>query len=113
PKAQTALYRVPALGGVSAKILTDIAGPVSFSPDGREIVFTRWNQAASESSLVIASSDGVSERVLLTRTGDDAIDTGGAAWSPDGKLIAYGAVKMSKHEGMCTIAGIDPQNGET
>lgn len=111
PDAQNALYRVPALGGVHAKILTDITGPVSFSPDGREMVFPRGNPGASQSSLVIASSDGTGERILLERSGDDAI-FGGGAWSPDGKLIAYGAVKIAEREGQCAIVGIEPQNGE-
>lgn len=111
-EAQSGLYRVPALGGVFTKILTDISSPVSFSPDGRKLVFIRWNRAAGQTSLVIASSDGTSERVLLTRTGEDAINTGGGAWSPDGRLIAYGALKMEQYKGRCTIAGIDPQNGE-
>lgn len=111
PDAPDALYRVPTLGGVRTKILTDIEAPVSFSPNGREMVFGRRNQEASQSSLVIASSDGTRERVLLTRTGEDAINA--SAWSPDGRSIAYGAVKMTEREGQCTIVGIDPQSGET
>jgi Tol biopolymer transport system component/DNA-binding winged helix-turn-helix (wHTH) protein len=110
--APSELYRVPTLGGVRTKILTDVWSPVSFSPDGGEMVFMRLNKGSSESSLVIASSDGMSERILLTRTGSEAISFGGA-WSPDGKLIAYGALDMAGFDGSVTITGIDPQSGET
>jgi Tol biopolymer transport system component len=111
PGEPYSLFRIPALGGVRTKILSDISTPVSVSPDGRELVFIRWNREASESSMMIASSDGMRERVLLSATGGDAIRNGGA-WSPDGKWIAYGALTMKGNEGQCTIFGINPATAE-
>ena len=112
PGAPTALYRVPALGGAPTKILTDTGAHVSFSPDGREMVFSRYDRRAGRSSLSVAASDGTRERVLLTRAGDEGI-TDGAAWSPDGKLIAFGAVNLRNVErGTHTIVGVDPRGGE-
>lgn len=107
--AHAQLFRVPTLGGVLTKILSDIDSPVSFSPDGQEIVFLRLNQKDVQVSLVIASSDGTRERVLLTRSGANSISNG-VAWSPDGNLIAYGATERQV-EAACTIAAINPQNG--
>src|SRR4029077_4178321 len=40
----SSLYRVPTLGGPAAKILTNIISSVSFSPDGREIVYSRYDK---------------------------------------------------------------------
>ncbi len=109
--SETTLYRVPALGGLRSKILSDIGTAVSFSPDGREMVFRRTNQAEKKSLLVIASSDGLGERVLLAKTDDEAFS--GVAWSPDGKTIAFGELKPTLREGVCTISGVDPRSGQT
>lgn len=35
------LYQVPALGGTPKKILEDLIGTVSFSPDGKQLVMAR------------------------------------------------------------------------
>lgn len=107
-----ALYRVPTLGGVKTKILTDIAAPVSFSPDGNEMTFMRGNRETNQSLLMIAASDGTRERILLTGKVGEAFF--GGEWSPDGRLIAHGIVNLKKSwEGGCTIVGTDAQSGET
>jgi len=111
PDPTQSLYRVPALGGVKTKIVDRADTAVSFSPDGREMVFRRYVQDKSESSLIIAASDGSRERVLLKYSGLNAISNG-VAWSPDGKVIAYGAMNMAERESGCTIAGIKPETGE-
>lgn len=110
PGAANTLYSIPTLGGVRTKILSDLNGPVSFSPDGHELVFTRFDKNASRTALVIALSDGSQERVVLTRADDEAIDNG--AWSPDGKLIAYSAINTKINDGRCEIKGVDLDSGE-
>ncbi len=110
------LYRVPTLGGVRTKILTDaaIAMP-SFSPDGKEMVFMRFLNGTKATSIIIASSDGTNERTIFTVNEDEAKALfGGGAWSPDGKTIAVGLVDLRKtSEGSCEIVGVDPQSGVT
>ncbi len=92
------LYRVPTLGGPYAKVLANVATPVSFSPDGREMAFIRFNSEPVGGELVVASSDGNNGRVILQRTGEQALGAG-TAWSPDGRLIAFSSVGAVDQKG--------------
>lgn len=100
------LYRVPAIGGSPTRILTEINSPVSFSPDGKEMVFGRWNEKSGESAIVVASSDGSAEKTLLMRTQTEGRLTN-PAWSPDGKSIAFCAIQ----QGSSIISAINLQTG--
>ncbi len=105
--ASSTLYRVPSLGGPRVKVLSNIASPVSFSPDGREMTFTRSSGEKYQRHLMIASNDGKDERILRTvDMAEDVVD-----WSPDGKLIAH--TEMSRSDGLRSIVGADPQSGKT
>lgn len=109
------LYRVPALGGIKTKIADDVAAQVSFSPDGSEMTFMRASRDNNLGSIVIAASDGTSERVLLSRKGEDGIGMyGGGEWSPDGRTIAWGEINTkAMNRGGCTIVVSDAVTGET
>lgn len=110
---QDSLYRVPTLGGTVTKVLTDIATPVSFSPDGKEMVFGRYDVNAMQFTFVIAASDGSKERLLLVGSGMEMNLFGGSAWSPDGRMIAFGACKVnsSTQVGACSLYAIETQTG--
>jgi Tol biopolymer transport system component/DNA-binding winged helix-turn-helix (wHTH) protein len=113
-KGETAmtLYRVPTLGGAVSKILTNVGSPVSFSPDGKEMVFSRFSADTRESRLIIADSDGGSERVLLSRSGAEQLSIA-IAWSPDGKTIAFGLLdpSASSGKGVCSMASVEVVTG--
>ncbi len=85
------LYQVPALSGVSRRILRDIDSPVAVSPDNKRIAFVRRYRGQNEDALIIADIDGANERKLATRKGPDFIWVGGPAWSPDGEIIVTAA----------------------
>jgi WD40 repeat protein len=86
------LYRVPVLGGTPVKLLTNVDGSVSFSPDGKQIAFIRGDYSSKgESSLLIANSDGSGEHTLVAKKPPESFSPlyfTGPSWSPDGKLIA-------------------------
>ncbi len=82
------LYRVPVLGGPPRKILTHIACPISFSPDGKQLAFVRNYPTEGGDALVVAAIDGSGERTLTVRKGNDWLEEDGLSWSPDGQTIA-------------------------
>jgi eukaryotic-like serine/threonine-protein kinase len=89
----SALYRVSLSGDVPIKILDQLEGKFSLSPDDSRIAFIRVSTNSNgqqEHALIIANSDGVNERKLLSRQYPDKLDA--PAWSPDGESIvcAYG-----------------------
>ena len=82
-----ALYRMPALGAVATRVLTDIDSVITLSPDGRRMAFVR--NSREESALIIADADGNNQHKLATRPMTDCFKV--PAWSPDGKVIACSA----------------------
>lgn len=64
-----------------------VSGPV-LSPDGGRVLFTRadldWGKNKRNSRLWIANADGSDARPFTSETGD-----GAAAWSPDGRYVAF------------------------
>jgi len=83
----TFLYRIPALGGTSHLALQrGIDFPISYSPDGTQIAFSRVRD--QEIDVLIANADGSNEKVLATRPFLDFF-TWGTAWSPDAKTVAF------------------------
>jgi serine/threonine protein kinase/Tol biopolymer transport system component len=82
------LYQVPVLGGISRKIKSNVTSPVTFSRDGTEFAFIRFDEIKGEYSLITAKADGSGEKVLARRDHTDVFSTTGLDWSPDGKMIA-------------------------
>jgi Tol biopolymer transport system component len=90
------LYLTDASGGAPEPVDTGCAAPcvqdlqLSFSSDGRGIVFVRYSTDATGSSgaAVIATMDLATGQVVeLRSTLSEA--TGGPAWSPDAKQIVF------------------------
>jgi Tol biopolymer transport system component/DNA-binding winged helix-turn-helix (wHTH) protein len=84
----SSLYRIPTMGGSPVKIIDEVHGPVSISPDGKEMAFCRRSQNG-DTALVIAGTDGRAERVVAQRSNPKVL-LSAVAWSPDGKVIMFG-----------------------
>jgi eukaryotic-like serine/threonine-protein kinase len=84
----TTLYVVPSIGGTPRETIVDVDSPVSFSPDGKRLVFVRDSTTAKTSSLVIANADGSETKPLAVLQSPGLFAGFGPAWSPDGKRIA-------------------------
>jgi len=80
------LYRAPVLGGTPEKLVTDIDTNVSFSPDGKNIVYTVGNSPkGGEYRVTIHSLESGEEKQLATGPMNERLWD--SAWSPDGKTI--------------------------
>jgi len=68
--------------------------PVSFSPDGKQIVFAHRDPGKKNAELVIAGSDGSNRHTIVERP-DLSFNGASLSWSGDGKLIAVGEYNLS------------------
>jgi eukaryotic-like serine/threonine-protein kinase len=87
------LYQVPVLGGTPRKLVEDVDAPIALSPDGSQIAYVRFAPSNGLDNLLVAKADGSDEHVAGSRKlpGRYAFSwfgqSGGPAWSPDGKTI--------------------------
>jgi len=80
------LYRAPVLGGTPRQVIKDIDSSVTFSPDGQQIAFVRFNNPeVGKYRLLSTDLEGNGEKVIAT--GDLSEEINGPTWSPDGKVI--------------------------
>ena len=80
------LYRAPLFGGTPQKLVTDIDSNITFSPDGRQIAYFRFNNPeAGKEQLLLLPADGGQEKILYS--GPERGGLRDPAWSPDGKTI--------------------------
>jgi len=81
------IFRVPALGGASQKIVHDCMPGVSVSPDGKRLTFVRSDDRNKRYLLLTINADGSDEREIRALPEAMAFS---ALWAPDGKTIAFG-----------------------
>ncbi|HEX3086024.1 MAG TPA: protein kinase, partial [Pyrinomonadaceae bacterium] len=99
----SALFRKPVLGGEAGKVVSNIVGHPSFSPDGKRLAFLRFNPEKSETTVIVANADGSGEQQIASRQRPDLY--GEVAWSPDGPVLALTTLsyKGTYHAGLATI----------
>lgn len=85
------LYRAPAIGGPSRRLVTDAEKLVTFSPDGKTFAFIR----RSTTVLLADAEDGGNQRELAKA--GEGIRFNNLAWAPKGDVIA--AVSFSQNDG--------------
>jgi Tol biopolymer transport system component/DNA-binding winged helix-turn-helix (wHTH) protein len=101
------LFRVPTLGGSGTKVMQGVSLPVSFSPDGREFVFSRINGVAGEGQIGVRGTDGTGQERILFSSKKDDFPGAFVSWSPDGKSIAFSSLKKGSPTGGCSYYQMD------
>jgi len=102
PNNNLNLYSVPALGGASRQVVSDLASAVAFSPDGKRMVYWRRINDKGEDQLLIANADGSRENIIFRHDSHDKGFNTNPSWSASGELIAVGAYEV----GMNTLGSI-------
>ena len=109
------LYHMPALGGTQKKLISDVDGAVSYSPDGKQFSFIRGNfPEMGESAVLIANADGTGERVVAKRRRPETFpwwDAPSAVWSPDGKAVVAVIGGPAVGGGRMDVAEINVDDG--
>lgn len=83
------LIRVPALGGVSQRVLSGINIYPAISPDEKKLAVVRTDSKNKTSTLALIDLDGSNEQALVTRPLETPIRALSLAWSKDASLIAF------------------------
>lgn len=83
------LIRVPALGGVSQRVLSGINIYPAISPDEKKLAVVRTDSKNKTSTLALINLDGSNEQALVTRPLETPIRALSLAWSKDSSLIAF------------------------
>jgi len=91
------VYAVPALGGASRQIVSDVASAVSFSPDGKRMAYRRTIYDKGEDQILIANMDGSSENKIfgMQENASQALQ-GDLSWSASANLLAVAELDLSE-----------------
>jgi eukaryotic-like serine/threonine-protein kinase len=90
------VYDVPALGGVSRQIVSNVVSAVAFSPDGKRMAYLRRIQDKGEDQLLTANADGSEESVIFRSSAGKGLG-GSPSWSTSGDLIAIGSWELREN----------------
>ena len=105
------LIRAPLFGGAPAVLVHDVDGGPEFSPDGKNIVYSRYNDPdVGKWRLLEADTDGNNEKVLWV--GDvHGGPTAALSWAPDGKHVSVSTL-TSNSEALSQIQLFDFASGK-
>jgi Tol biopolymer transport system component len=107
----SALMQVPSLGGPSREKAFDVDSRVSFSPDGKRVVFVRGVPTERKANIVVLDLDAGKERVLASIAQPHFVRAA-PAWSPEGRRIAFVDLDASTGGVVSTLAVLDADNGK-
>ena len=114
------LLRVPILGGASQRIVRNISSNIAFAPGGKQIAYLRKNDPEpGKWYLLVAATDGGSERILLSESGANRPDqtewplSGQLTWLPDGERIAVAIAQPGNGLGVIDLVDVKSGHRET
>jgi len=103
------LYRAPLLGGVAERLAEDVDSNVTFSPDGRQFAFMRYdNPEQAKYRLIVHSTDTNDEKALTEGATKQSLFN--PSWSPDGKTIL--CVVNQPENALTGLVSIDVSSGQ-
>jgi len=103
------LYRAPLLGGTPQKLLSDVDSNVTFSPDGKQFAYIRYDSPErGKYELLIRSAEAGTERVLAS--GPASGNLYDPAWSPDERTIVCRMNDLPS--GLIRLVAIDAASGQ-
>ena len=105
------LYRMAVLGGTPQQLVRDVDSEPVFSPDGRQIAYTRGILDPQGNDVLVANADGGGERVLASRKGFSPGNTK-VSWSADGRLLATISPETRNNNSQWVLETISTQSGE-
>lgn len=85
--APTAIYQTTLYSDAPKKVVDNVWGDFSVSPDGKQFAFFRRSPDALTHQLILSDLNGGNERQLSARTLPSSYRSGAPAWSPDGKTL--------------------------
>jgi len=105
------LYQMPVLGGAPRQLSRDVDSAPSFSPDGKQLAFSRGVLNPTGNDVIVANADGTGERVLVHR-GTFAPGNVAVSWSPDGKTLAFISPETRGNTGQWILETASTSTGE-
>jgi serine/threonine protein kinase len=103
------LYRAPLLGGTPERLASDVDSNVTFSPEGKNLAFMRFdNPEPGKYRLIVRSVDNGEEKVLTGGPNSQALNN--PAWSPDGKTIL--CVVSQPGDALSGLMAVDTSTGQ-
>lgn len=107
---QLNLYKVSILGGMQEKILEEIQGFVSVSPNDKQLSFVRYAHKPDDyCSLWIADIDGTNQKKIVIRLDD--IDIGDNEWTNDGKKIIFANGHSENASQFYSVSEVEVETG--
>ena len=104
----TNVYAVPSLGGASRQIVADVSSAVSFSPDGKRMVYERNSVDKGKDQVVVCNEDGSDEHVIFERPSGFESLSYNPSWSTTGDLIAVASFQARENI-LSSILVLTPQ----
>ena len=102
------LYRTPVLGGTPQRLVTDIDSNVTFSPDGKQLAYVRFNNPDPDKfRLIVRDVENGQERVLVNGPVSEGLYD--PAWSPDGQVIACYTIQRAG--ALTALVAVDVNTG--